>query len=409
VFERTTDGFRAAVIASQVEAHAGAHQRIGRGHLLLGLLTTDTSAKAVLEPFGIDIDRARRTVTPVRPAVPGPPGHIPFGDDARHAIEQALRESLAPGQRAVGTVHLLLALIHDDPALFAALGVDAAAIRAAVLDRAWSEPETDRAATLPELGPPPAPAGRWAAVVRFAGSVLAYLAICAVIAVATGPDGVVAAVLAVVLLAIAGVLTPALARLRRNRLDRRFAGRPAAAPVPAGALAAALAGWGITDLKVYLSPPGARHPNSAAGGGRLGLIRVSPEVMRGVAGRFVLAHEAAHVAHRDSNFLVLSSLGGIYLAGAGAISADPRVLGACLVGAIVFVTGQRWSAELRADRLAAAWIGRHATDIGLAYLADQVKRARRTRRGFIRGLLAWRTHPPLPVRRQWALRHAVIA
>ena len=189
MFERFTDSARTAVVGAQVEARALGHGWIGTEHLLLaavaesatplgrrlgGLgLTYDrvraevaatlggsTDDGSALRDLGIDLDAVRARVEerfgpgaldqrPAprrrglrwrlrrrRPRDCGS-GHIPFSRSAKKALELALRESLALGQREIRVEHLVLGLMRADglaTTVVTRLGVPPTDVRQAVLD-----------------------------------------------------------------------------------------------------------------------------------------------------------------------------------------------------------------------------------------------------------------------------------
>jgi len=66
-------------------------------------------------------------------------GHIPFTPRAKRALERSLREALALGDNYIGAQHIALALLGMNsgavPPILSALGLSAAPLRAAILDR----------------------------------------------------------------------------------------------------------------------------------------------------------------------------------------------------------------------------------------------------------------------------------
>jgi len=112
-FQRFTQRARSAVVAAQDEARALGHDHVGSGHLLLGLLAVGEGPGAkALETLGVTAERARAEVAErTAPAEGPPPGAIPFGPDAKKALELALRESLALRHEYIGTEHLLLGIV----------------------------------------------------------------------------------------------------------------------------------------------------------------------------------------------------------------------------------------------------------------------------------------------------------
>ncbi len=207
MFERFTQAARQVVVRAQEEARTFGHPWLGTEHLLLGVLaqpdapgvraltglgvTLDTARAALsqvvgrgdlrdsdadaLRTLGIDLDEVRRRVeASFGPgALDYPPrrrgrrrlpwqrgrceptdvtGHLPFMPRAKLALERALREALALGDRHIGVEHLLLGLLdpkasrsvvrqdHDGGRkgnmavdLLRHLGVDPEVVRARVL------------------------------------------------------------------------------------------------------------------------------------------------------------------------------------------------------------------------------------------------------------------------------------
>ena len=167
MFQRFTEGARELVLAAQVEARALGDGHIGTEHLLLGAAaapgavarvladngaTTDSLRTALhsdraidgeaLATLGIDLDEIRRRVEEsfgpgaLERRRPARAGHIPFTAHAKKALELALRESLARGDRHIGPQHVLLGALRDDHAT-------------AVLRRAGADPERVREALSP--------------------------------------------------------------------------------------------------------------------------------------------------------------------------------------------------------------------------------------------------------------------
>jgi ATP-dependent Clp protease ATP-binding subunit ClpA len=182
MFERFTDGARAAVTDAQVVARRLGHGRIGTEHLLLGLLETGGLAAQVLAgagvtaaaverevlaevgrgplgtgdaealgAIGIDLDEVRRRVEasfgkgalhwrPGRDCRGERPrlGHIPFSPRSKKVLELSLREALALKHRYIGTEHILLGLLREGEGLamlvLTRLGAGPQLLRARLLD-----------------------------------------------------------------------------------------------------------------------------------------------------------------------------------------------------------------------------------------------------------------------------------
>jgi Clp amino terminal domain, pathogenicity island component len=126
-FTRFTLRARNAVMAAQNEARATGHGEIGPEHLVLGLLSEPDglAAKAIVAQ-GVPLDAVRQAVTA---ALPPPaaevPALIPFGQQARKALELTFREALRMGHDYIGTEHILLALLEleDGGGVLTGLGI----------------------------------------------------------------------------------------------------------------------------------------------------------------------------------------------------------------------------------------------------------------------------------------------
>ena len=165
MFERFTKEARAVVLLAQDEAAALEADRIGAENLLLGLAGEQGAAARVLDPLGlshaalraelertggldadalasigIDLDEVRRRVEEsFGPGALGGrrKGRRPFSPGANKALELALREAIALGDRHIGSEHLLLGVMRDpgEPVAGLLRGRDQTpeAVRAAVM------------------------------------------------------------------------------------------------------------------------------------------------------------------------------------------------------------------------------------------------------------------------------------
>ncbi|TFV69457.1 ATP-dependent Clp protease ATP-binding subunit [Blastococcus sp. CT_GayMR19] len=129
-FSRFTERARNVVMAAQNAAHAGHHDEIRIGHLVLGLLSEPDGlgAAAVVEQ-GVALDAVRRTATAtLPPPADTVPELVPFDAHSRKALELTYREALRLGHNYIGTEHILLALleVEDGTGVLAGLGVDKA-------------------------------------------------------------------------------------------------------------------------------------------------------------------------------------------------------------------------------------------------------------------------------------------
>lgn len=179
MFERFTRAARDVVVHAQEEATALGHEHVGTEHLLLALSALDAGVAggvlralrvdhdalrdeviALLGPdrldadalatIGIDLDQVRRSVEAsfgtgalsrrrgCRRGARG--GFRPLTPRAKRALELALREALALGDRQIGSEHILLGLTADP-----------ASAAAAALRRVGAPPDSVRAATLAAL------------------------------------------------------------------------------------------------------------------------------------------------------------------------------------------------------------------------------------------------------------------
>jgi ATP-dependent Clp protease ATP-binding subunit ClpC len=146
VFERFTEGARAAVTGAQSEARRLGHRQVGSEHLLLGLLNVEQSvASQALTSVGVARDPARAAVA--HDGGPGEldPSQIAFTADAKRVLERALREAVRLGHNYVGTEHLLLGVLREEDAagfrVLTEMDVDIDALRELTLELVASRPE----------------------------------------------------------------------------------------------------------------------------------------------------------------------------------------------------------------------------------------------------------------------------
>ncbi|MEU8304169.1 Clp protease N-terminal domain-containing protein [Actinomadura sp. NPDC048955] len=149
-FSRYTERARKVVVASMSEARAAGHAEIIPAHLVLALLTEPEAlaAKAILAQ-DVLLDTVRQAATAeLPPEAEGElPELIPFGQDAKKALELTFREALRLGHNYVGTEHILLALLEfeDGTGILSGTGVDKAAAEAnitAALEAIAAETDT---------------------------------------------------------------------------------------------------------------------------------------------------------------------------------------------------------------------------------------------------------------------------
>jgi ClpA/ClpB-like protein len=133
-FSRFTQRARNVVMAAQNEARAAHNDEIRLEHLVLGLLSEpEALAARSIVAQGVALDTVRQTATATLPeAAERVPDLIPYGPQARKALELTFREALRMGHNYIGTEHILLALLEleDGTGVLAGLGVDKAAAEA---------------------------------------------------------------------------------------------------------------------------------------------------------------------------------------------------------------------------------------------------------------------------------------
>jgi ATP-dependent Clp protease ATP-binding subunit ClpA len=159
MFERFTDGARDIVVRAHTEARRAGASRIGTPHLLVAAAPAIPgvaqeplraavgagSDAAALAAIGIDLDEVRRRVEAAfgpgalsraggrRPRRLLGGDAMPFAPSAKRALEGALREAVARGDRDIAAQHVVLGMLrHDDPELRAVLdraGLDAERLR----------------------------------------------------------------------------------------------------------------------------------------------------------------------------------------------------------------------------------------------------------------------------------------
>jgi Clp amino terminal domain, pathogenicity island component len=127
-FSRFTLRAKNVVMSAQNEARAAGNDEIGLPHLIFGLLSEpDGVAVKAIQAQGVVPDTIRRTVAATVPPAAGQvPSLIPFGPQAKKALELTFREALRLGHNYIGTEHILLALLEleDGSGILTGLGLD---------------------------------------------------------------------------------------------------------------------------------------------------------------------------------------------------------------------------------------------------------------------------------------------
>ncbi|GAA3267917.1 ATP-dependent Clp protease ATP-binding subunit [Dactylosporangium vinaceum] len=134
-FGRFTARARTVVVASQEEARTRGNDHIGVAHLVIALVADPTALGArAIAAQGVALDTVRDTAAAALPAPAATvPALIPFDAQAKKALELTFREALRLSDEAVGTEHILLALLEleGDAGVLGGLGVTKAAAEAA--------------------------------------------------------------------------------------------------------------------------------------------------------------------------------------------------------------------------------------------------------------------------------------
>jgi ATP-dependent Clp protease ATP-binding subunit ClpC len=115
MFERYTESARQVVVLAQQEARGLQHGYIGTEHLLLGLLMEDGRAATTLGAHGVGLEPAREWVAEHigrGDAEPGG-GQLPLTPRLKKIFEMSVEDAETLGHGAIGTQHLLIALLHE--------------------------------------------------------------------------------------------------------------------------------------------------------------------------------------------------------------------------------------------------------------------------------------------------------
>jgi len=113
-FSRYTPRARNVVMAAHNEAIAARNAEGRPEHLVLGLLAEPEGLAAhAINAQGVTLDEVRQAATAaLPPAADEVPELVPYGPDAKKALELTFREALRLGHNYIGTEHLLLALLE---------------------------------------------------------------------------------------------------------------------------------------------------------------------------------------------------------------------------------------------------------------------------------------------------------
>jgi hypothetical protein len=113
-YEAFTGGARSVTVLAEEEARRLNHSFLGTEHILLGLIREQSGlAAAVLASFDVSLEAARYKVVEKIGLGETAPPTSPFTPRAVKVFELSVREALQLGQQAVGTEHMLLALLRE--------------------------------------------------------------------------------------------------------------------------------------------------------------------------------------------------------------------------------------------------------------------------------------------------------
>lgn len=116
MFERFTDRARQVIVLAQEEARLLKHNYIGTEHLLLGLMRDENGLAArTLTSHGVQLQPARDWVSSRIGVGDDAPvtGQLPFTPRMKKIFALSLRDAEALNHHAIGTEHLLIALLHE--------------------------------------------------------------------------------------------------------------------------------------------------------------------------------------------------------------------------------------------------------------------------------------------------------
>lgn len=115
MFERFTESARQVVVLAQDEARRLRHNSIGTEHLLLGLMREDGRAATTLTAHGVALQPTRDWVVANVGVGDDQPaeGQLPLTPRLKMILELSLDDAERLGHHAIGTQHLLIALLHE--------------------------------------------------------------------------------------------------------------------------------------------------------------------------------------------------------------------------------------------------------------------------------------------------------
>jgi Zn-dependent protease with chaperone function len=421
--ERFSEGARLVVVRAHEEAQRLGRTAIGVEHVLIGLCLDEAEGVgSALAELGVTADGVRTWLAEHDSQVGGPTtGNLPLSSGLKRLMSVAQREADARDDPVIGPTYHLLGLIRLERVVTARLTVPGAApgspdldlladfITAvgldlnAVFDRAAALADAlGRGRRFPYLGSELAAAEipRRLEQLRSIAAILAIYALVVALGVlGAAPADRVGVVASAVLLP---ALWLALGALARRRIRARLVG-PSVERIAAPELAGALADAGVRETEVVCVPAGSRLVGKSTGRAyrwgprgtvvlRGSLKRARPDLVR-----FIVAHEAAHIARDDASTGVLAWACALGVLEVAVLGPDPWLYVAAVVGWPAYT----WLRELACDRFATRVAGRTPAKEFIAYLQiiDAEARKRSAARRLRRAVRSALTHPPTRLRR----------
>jgi hypothetical protein len=372
VFERFTEDATSVIRGAGLAVRAFGHDGIGTEHIVLAVLQQGTD-------LDVSVEAAADWVRHARPV--GAAAKASFSAHARAGLERTLRQSLAEGAARIESRHLLIGALGAPDGggarMLASLGVDVPAL----LTRLGAVPEQPLA--VPALGDPPALPGALGLGLFYCGLIAVYAVLCVPIALSSDVPGLV--VTAAVVMPVFFALIPLVLRFVQVRQMRARIG---GSLLPSEDLRRSL---GIRRLEVY----GGAYRDRAFRFGRLAVVGLTASTLRlpGLA-VFVAAHEAGHVARRDSSRIRATVAVAEGLLVSAVLGGALWTIGYALVVGVLVMAGNRWLCEFGSDGIAVRWAGRESADRFLSLVRPA--RGRGVRR--LRRRTSWLHHPPLGLR-----------
>lgn len=114
MFERLTQKSLRVIELAQQETRSEGHAFVGSEQILIGLILERTGIAAqVLRACEVDLEDVRRETQKIIGVGSGSPAEFSFTIRGKRILELAWEESRSLGHTAIGTEHLLLALVKE--------------------------------------------------------------------------------------------------------------------------------------------------------------------------------------------------------------------------------------------------------------------------------------------------------